>query len=252
MTTSEATTRLSETWSHRVAFLFLAMLAAMTTGLFSTESAANPTPAPQPTATPIELGAVKFSGSATRLLTGGEKTQVRIAGKFCLDPDFDLDLSVAEVRIEQLLDEQGGAGELVASVPIVLSPIPTDPADPDRARFECFAPACDRTKTPSMRMTIKAADPQNLPECVAPSGEIGTPYSFDLNLSRGVTSSRIPPSYKSGPTGCSGTPLTTRLTTRFTINPGEPEFFSFERTDLAWSCKNNGNPTLVESLKALR
>ena len=146
------------------------------------------------------------------------------------------------MRLDRLLDEVGGAGELLGIVPLTLSAVPSR-STPSSARYECLAPVCDRATTPSLKMTAKASG-----GCTLPDSAAGTSFRFLLDINRGDNEVRIPPRYSSSPAACSGSPLTTALTSQFTINPSTTALVVM-RDMQTWRCTLSQG--VVESLRAL-
>ena len=138
-----------------------------------------------------------LSGSATRVGDATDRGQVKMAGALTLSPaSGKLDLGKGTLRIERLLAETRGTGELVdrvAAGPVELIARPG--GKPTSATYES-SPAAGR---PSFRMNLKQRS--------------GGVVEFTLKVDRAVLSH--------DPSRCSAVqPSTTNLLTSFAIDDG--------------------------------
>ena len=90
-------------------------------------------------------GVTRFTGTATGVGLSGDRGGLQIVGRFTSPTSINLGAST--LIITDLLDEQGGNGQLVGSLPLTLSPIPG--GGPNLARFE------DRTRPNSTFFDIR-------------------------------------------------------------------------------------------------
>jgi len=146
----------------------------------------------------------RFTGLAHGVERGENRGGLRITERFTLDGTIDLSTSV--VTIDRLLNEVGGAGELVDGLPITLSASPS--SNTNSAIYETPAGVF-----PRLRMTI------------AKRG--GNQFNFRLD---GVDATI------DSPLQCPTTNLTTTFTIEDGINP--PQAVTTERP---WRCSKRGD-----------
>jgi hypothetical protein len=153
----------------------------------------------------------RFSGKAHGVGLG-DSGGLRIVARYV--PDTDLDLGASQVTLTRLLAElDGGAGELVHGLPIVLLPAPGSNAT--SAVYETPVGALPRA-----RLVL---------------GKRGTAVNFRLDIS----GARI-----AAPRLCAGAPRRTTLTTSFTVTPqvsipGLPGVSI--TTEQPWGCSGIGD-----------
>jgi hypothetical protein len=198
----------------------------------------KPTPLPPPTAVPSaspiptpELGVeIDFTGKATRVEEIGtpiDAAEIRISGTFCgaVIPD----LMAVSIRVDSVLDEEGGAGELLAGAPLVLASVhPTASG----IAYQC------QVAGPSCWMEVK----QTI-ACDLPGPNTGVRYEYLLKIDRSQDERRVPITYASAPSCADGD--RTELTTDFTLSDGTSLRM---RTAHVWRC--TGDEEFVSDLHA--
>jgi alpha-tubulin suppressor-like RCC1 family protein len=159
------------------------------------------------------VAAARLGGSAVGLGRGPEKGGVSVTERLTVTAPVDLASSIATATITHLLDEIGGAGELVSRVPLTLQRLPGN--DADRATFSTPEDAA----RPDVSLSIRRR-----------AGGV-----FDLVLDVvGATIQR--------PEGCSPTQLLTSVTVDDGINA--PVALPVVQ---AWNCATRGG--LVQYLR---
>jgi hypothetical protein len=186
------------------------------------EPTATAIPTPSPVPTPEQGVEIDFTGKATRtdeIGTPVDAAEIRISGTFC--GAGIADLFATSIRFDSVLGEIGGAGELLAGVPLDLAPVGPTAAG---VAFRC------QTSGPSCWMEVKQLDP-----CDLPGPPTGVRYEYLLKIDRSQDERRVPITYPSAPSCESGDD--TELTTDFTITDSAPLQMRTERT---WRCSGRG------------
>lgn len=186
-------------------------------------------PTPSPIPTPEEGVELDFTGKATRVDQIGVPVagaEIRISGTFCgaVIPD----LMAVTIDVASVLNEEGGAGELLAGVPLTLAAVgPTA----DGVEYHCQT-------GPSCRMEVK----QTI-ACDLPGPPTGVRYEYSLKIDRSQDDRRIPITYASPPS-CAADD-NTELVTDFTLSDGETLHL---RSHRVWAC--SGTQAAVSQLKS--
>ena len=194
------------------------------------EPTPTPGPSPAPAPSPGRAVSIDLSGKASRIDQIGEPVEaasIRITGTFCGTPTADL--LATTITFDSVLDEDDGAGELLAGVPLNLAPVGTTVTG---VAFRC------RDSGPSCWMEVKQLDP-----CVLPGPATGVRYEYSLKIDRSQDGRRVPITYLAAPS-CAPND-NTELTTSFTID----DVTSLRlRTKEVWLC--TGSDGVVNQIRA--
>jgi hypothetical protein len=187
----------------------------------------TPTRTPTPTPTSTLRGTVTaFSGTASNVGVAAGGSAIDIAENFTFNGTMNL--STATVTISSLLQEVGGAGELVQGVPITLA---FGGTDPDEGPFYSSPSGVD----PKYRFVIKIQDPQQ--------GK----WTSHLKVDNAVL-----PKYPTLCTFISSNTYRTNLTTVYSIKPSGGGASLVVSTVQPWRCLDfvGGDPNKPSSLRA--